>query len=253
MCKGTGKENKIAIVAAAGWKGAGHTLNLADRPEALLPLGDDTTIISRLVGQLKKLGFLSIVGVGRPGCLYPRVAAYFSGGNPRQERFIPENVAQMGRVVSPWTWDDIQYISGFAIPFIVPVPERGNRHDFTCNVLDAIGYGNWDKLLLIPGDFVLTSALLKDIVSYPAPCQVEMPAEGHIALLLDQNGARTYYEVIETHLGFRQSAPIAELEKAGIPLKKVGKHRADEWMDIDYGHGCEGARDKVVWEAKWKS
>lgn len=241
----------IAVIAAAGWKGAGHTTGMVDRPEALLPLGDGTTVVSRLAAQLKALGFTSIIGVGRPGCLYPRVAYFLTVGNPRQERFLPEDVAQVGRTVSPWTWEDVEYVARFAVPWIVPVPERGNWHNFAHTVLDAIGYRNWDRLFIVSGDYMFTDALLRDVVSCSPPCQVQMPSTGHVAFLLDPAGARIYYEAMETHQGFRQTTPIAELERAGLPLVKVGEGRGDEWLDVDFEHSYRGAVKRIAEEPAW--
>lgn len=241
----------IAIIAAAGWKGAGHRSGMADRPEALLPLGDGTTIISRLVNQLKALGFLSIVGVGRPGCLYPRVAEYLSGANPRQERFMPEDVAHIGRTISPWKWEDVEYVAQFAVPFIVPVPERGNWHNFARTVFDIIGYSNWKRLLLMTGDYVFTDAFLKDVVNCPCPCQAEMLSTGHVVFLLDPAGARIYYETMEAHQGFRQTTPRAELERAGIPLVRVDATQG--WLDVDYHHDYSGIVQRIEENPAWKS
>jgi len=224
---------KVALVAAAGWKGAGskapedvlQTLPisspLAGCPECLLPLGDGTVFISRLVAQLKSLGFSLVISAGRPGCLFPGTAHHhYDGGHPK----ITKEALKLGETISPWTDERIDFLRYFGNVVLVDNPDIGSCHDSYCQLIDAAG-SDWDRWLLVPADSAFTMVLLEELLAEEPPCWFEL---ADAVLWLDKIGVNAYRREAQKHIGsgnhnegMRFKARFKKSARQGIGIRFV--------------------------------
>ena len=237
---------KVAVIAAAGWKAAGDSslkpdgcpdflLPLEGCPNALLPIGGGETILSRLAGQLARLGFSLFVGVGRPGCLFPGWSRYRAELWDHMRGTISEEAVRLGREVSPWTGERIRYIARFATSVPVPDPDRNNVHDTFCRVLDAAGTHH-DRTLMMHGDTLVRNSVLEKVLDQPCPCQYELE-ESHPIFwfnVLAAGAYRRYAEPLRSGWdGYPADVQIrACLASGGVPVVNHGS--SDDWCDVDY-------------------
>jgi len=189
----------VALIAGAGWKGAAcrisivppktpeFLLPLITCPELLLPLGDGSTVLSRLAGQLQDRGFSLFISVGGPGCLFPTAARHYGG----HRTLITKEAVRAGQVVSPWTEERIRYVQQFGCVVRQPNPDIGNCHTSFCSLIDAAGKG-WDRWLLLCGDMVISNKLLDETLSYPSSCWFRLKDQ---ILWLDSDGLKDYSSV----------------------------------------------------------
>lgn len=249
------------MIAAAGWKGVGYQERLADCPATILPLGDGTTILSRLVAQLR--GFEIFIAVGKlesTADSYPVRRIHFEHPKPESLEARLERLGVSSKM-KPWTPERHEYIRRLGT--IIPVEAGGfSCHNTFCLVMDYIGY-DWDRTLLIQGDNLFSTEYITKIVEEsPWPCQYQMhPA--HSIFLLDRVAARVYREYAEAyriHVGdspekFGQPderAGTVRLAELGIP--HWGPHRDqitsewfhDNWLDVDDIEDYANAKRRVA-------
>lgn len=225
-----------AIITAAGWKGAGGgwiapdgcpecLFPLATCPEPILPIDGETTILSRLIAQLR--GYEPIIVVGTEGYLHPRSI----GRLPHRKRL---GIFVETAAISPWTKERLEYIATLGTVLSVPDPDNSCFHDGYCRAIDALP-DDHEHVILIQGDTLLTDGLMARILSMPFPCQFRLhPA--HVVYLLDRMAVRHYRQLATEHRG------AGRHDKVWTPegVKTHGLHRwpeTDEWMDIDYVDG----------------
>jgi len=222
---------KIAVIAAAGWKGVGTAFPDVPRgcPESLLPLLDGETVVSRQAKQLKELGYRIFICVGQPGSLFPKWASIHCDSR----HLITEEGAKQGRVESPWTWERVDYVAQFGYPILIPNPDRGTRHRTNLIALDMLGPSDYD-VLLTAGDYLLTDELIADIAGLSVPHQYQH--HQHAVLLLNNKETVPVYRRLCVGGGrtwnANKSARALELEES-VPLERFAAERYDEFMDID--------------------
>ena len=251
-----GTERRVAIIAAAGWKAIGRNVGLQHIPGPFLPLGDGTTIVSRLAGQLGNLGFEVFIAIGALG--YPFGSYQLRWGSDERGYNTPseEGLRSIGLspADSPWTTELYGQISQWGELVSIPDPGWGNQHDTFCVSLDRIGK-QWDKVLLICGDTILDDSLIVGITNLlPWPCQFQMhPC--HSIFLLDRkhvgvyrNHAQDYRRRPDKYQAWKRIIPrypdgqigTGLLERDGI--KHYGWHNWPEgviedsnkmWVDVD--------------------
>lgn len=240
--------DNVAIIAAAGWKGAGADFPGVPPgcPEALLPLGDGTTILSRQVRQLRERGFEPFIGVGQPGCRFPWWARHVVEGN-----YVSKEGAEQGSVSSPWTEERVEYVRGLGTPVLCPDPDATSHHGTYRLVLDAAGW-DWGRAFFSHGDMLISDGLLDDFLALPWPCHIVFRL--HTWLILDPQAARVYcYDITQHSRAARmwdaRKNPWTDILHAVAPLvngDEVFPGRADEFMDVDiardYGQVLEWAR-----------
>lgn len=225
-----------AIITAAGWKGAGETwvpprgcpeylLPLATCPEPILPIDDRTTVLSRLVAQLD--GYKPIIVVGTEGYLYSSSIRRF----PKKHLAVSADTALLGKTTSPWTKERLDYISTLGMVLSVPDPDNSCFHDGYCRAIDALPT-DYEHVIMIQGDTLLTDGLVARILSMPFPCQLRLhPA--HVVYLLDRMAVRHYRQLATEYRGTGRRNKVWTPEG----LKLYGLHRwpeTGEWLDIDY-------------------
>ena len=197
----------VAIIAGAGWKcgGAGVkdippqtdaiSLPLTGCPEMLLPLGNGTTVISRLSSQLRKRGFTIFIGVAPVGYTYPS-ATYFVTYKKRRYP-VDKGSAQIGLSVEVWTQERLDYVAKFGTTFFGPDPDKSNINSTLLAGIDRAG-PDWDRWLLLPGDMMFSDALLDEIIAWPCSCALWL---GDLALWLNAEGIGHYRELTRGRLG----------------------------------------------------
>jgi len=188
-----GTERRVAIIAAAGWKAIGRNVGLQHIPGPFLPLGDGTTIVSRLAGQLGNLGFEVFIAIGALG--YPFGSYQLRWGSDERGYNTPseEGLRSIGLspADSPWTSEIYKQASQWGKLISVPDPGWGNQHDTFCIGLDEIS-GQWERVLLVCGDTLFDDSFIADITTLlPWPCQFQMhPC--HSVFLLDRGHVGAY-------------------------------------------------------------
>jgi len=258
--------DKVAVIAAAGWKGIDGPL--VECPIPFLSLDDGTTTLGRVSKQLRHLGFYTYVAVGPLG--YPYHAYQPRGGYFTNEQV--KNLLQVlkGRgvdpVASPWTEERHAYAAEYGELLIMPDPGWGNQHNTFCEAIDNIKK-SWDRLLLVHGDTLFSSQLLREVLELSAPFQFDM-CPNHAIFLLDEAGAqiyRTYAEdyrkratrpedwVSRTRLAPDGAVGLAELACRGISQygwshpkwKHVKDDNAHLWLDIDIAPNYSDANERI--------
>lgn len=222
---------KIAVIAAAGWKGVGTAFPDVPRgcPESLLPIGNGETVMSRQAKQLKALGYRVFICVGQPGCLFPKWASIHCDSR----HLITEDGAAQGRAESPWTWERVDYAAQFGYPILISNPDGTSRHRTNLTALEMLGPSDYD-VLLTAGDYLFTGKLIADIAALPVPHQYQHYQ--HTVLLLNNKETVPVYRRLCVGGGRTWSAdksPRAlELERS-VPLERFATERYGEFMDID--------------------
>jgi len=113
----------IAIIAAAGWKGAGEGFGkLVGCPEPLLPLGDESTIISRLATQLQQLDFEIVIPIGKLGYPYLSYAPFCPGVGIASSLRNAMTAEGISLDSSPWTQERFNYLSQLGKVIQIPNP-----------------------------------------------------------------------------------------------------------------------------------
>lgn len=228
----------VAIIAAAGWKGAGSSYH-PGCSEPLLPLGDGTTVLSRLVGQLRERGFEPFIGIGKPGCRYP-----FWAHRMAERGYVPEDEARQGVDSSPWTEERVEYVRSLGTPIFCPNPDETSHHETYRIILNEIGT-DWDRAFFSHGDMLIRDSLLDDYLALPWPCHIVYRL--HTWLILDPAAASVYCDVARGHRerrmwDARDTEPAARLHEviSLVDGDEAFPGRADEWMDI--GRVCDYRR-----------
>jgi len=245
----------VAVISAAGWKGAGELNPLVEAPdflkptvtcpEALLPLGDGSTVTSRLMSQLSGLGFRCIVGVGMPDSLFPRAAQYYTGDNPGEYPFITQETAQVGRTISPWTERRVEHLAQFGEVVRIPSSDVGGRQDTAYRILRRLNVGQEDGVLLVSGDFMFSDGYLEAIIALPRPCQFQTPAAKHLVYWINGTDLPAYRCCARRHRGwdhleFVHSRGSTCLTRAGMRFVTTEEVFGDkyeignDWFDVDY-------------------
>ena len=248
---------KVAIIAAAGWWGCGcltnpvppHTQDvlkpLAGCPDALLPLGNGETALSRLAQQLKRLNYEVYIGVGEPGCLWNygiQDRINYSG-----ERSLTKTALEFGRSKSPWNKDKVEYCKQFGKVVEIPNPDGKGKHRTFLQVLESIEEP-FERIMLICGDCLFTNVLIKEIDSRGPHIFF---TEHDEVLILNKAGIEIWKDVILKEQVMRsahyhiwhKTGPTVEkqFEAAGVPylymtrMKEVyPRERWNEQIDIDF-------------------
>ena len=253
---------KIAIIAAAGWKGGGSGTEYVASPEPLLPLGNGETIISRLAKQLYyDFGFQIIIGAGMPGCTFRSFARFCPGCEISKE--LEEELLAQGLTLddSPWTWEHISYLQELGGVALMPNPGIGNCHDTYCRIIDSALPEKWDRLLMLHGDMMFTNKFLTDVFALPWPCQFSMHPV-HTMFLLTPSGLPPYRSFAEGHRsGWKTYTEKAEMamdwpggirgvHKVGIPcyaMRTIGRQNVEiEWLDVDDPPKYKVAKQRIA-------
>jgi len=276
---GEGFERKVAIIAAAGWKAIGRNVGLPHVPGPFLPLGDGTTVVSRLSTQLSNLEFEVFIAIGKLGYPFGNYQLRWGGDEngyniPNEEGLSSIGLSPTG---SPWTSELYKRASQWGKLISIPDPGWGNQHDTFCISLDEIGKW-WEKVLLVCGDTLLDDSLIADIANRLSwPCQFQLhPC--HSIFLLDKahagiyrNHSQDYRRRPASYRAWKRITPrypdgqigTGSLERDGI--KHCGWHSWPEkeaedisklWIDLDgpskYNRVIEWVGGKVIPEARIK-
>jgi len=172
---------KVAIISAAGWKAAGREHGLLNTPESFLPLGDNTTPLSRVATTLSSRGFDVYVGVGVPGYpfnkYWPKYAQYATSG-------------------SPWAWEIIDYAGRYGEPVYIGDPGCKGSHDTLSKVLGSVD--DFDKVVLARGDIILSPGRLESVLDkIKWPCQYQL-CPNHSYFFLDRDTSNYYLNYIRS-------------------------------------------------------
>lgn len=191
--------SKVAIIAAAGWKGAGCRRAsvplcqpclkpLATCPEPLLPLGDGTTPLSRLSHQLSSHGFKIVIAVGKLGSLYPKYVA--SAGN----RWISRPLAKQMLNQSPWTRGRLAFAAEYGRTIAISKPDQGGSVESVCHVIDILQREEpLTRLLIVFGDTLFSDKALDDLLDLPFPFCLHRG--GEFLFYLDAKGVEIYHKL----------------------------------------------------------
>lgn len=239
---------KLAIIAAAGWKGTSSVYPHIARgiPEPLLPLNGVMTILSRQVSQLRALGYTVFAGIGQPGSLYSHSASL-----RLREGIIDMDGAEEGaRPPGPWTWPRVEYVHRIgAIPVLIEDPSGKSMHNTFDVCINSIGYTGWDQLLLMSGDYVFSDALLTRVLEWPSPFQMWMTCHSsgvlcHLMLSLDVKCAKAYMSLdpYDPNAGYGHRYHNDELRQvigdAGASITCAQERFPglfkNGWLDVDY-------------------
>lgn len=259
----------VVIIAAAGWKGTGREIGLAECPAPFLPLGDGTSALSRLSKQFYRLDYNVFIAVGALG--YPFKAYQPRGGYRTQayaDRSIDSILEEIGVQPndSPWMPERHAYAATLGEIVIMPDPGWSNQHDSFCEAMDYLG-DNWERLVLICGDTIFSTTFLIDVFkTLPWPCQFGMHYN-HAIFLLDKVGGATYRSYTEGHR--KRARNLAGWPTAtklypdgGIGTGRLGilgvehcgwhsrkwRHLRDWrhlWFDIDHPNGYQEAMEGI--------
>ena len=260
----------IAIIAAAGWKGAGRGGKLVKSPVPFWPLGKGTTPLSRLSGQLKSLGFRVMIVVGALG--YPFKDYQPRGGDHvRYDAGVSVNsiLEEIGIQLddSPWTPERHAYAATLGKIVVTPDPGWSNQHNSFCEAMDCID-SDYHHLVLVCGDTIFSPSFLGEVFNnLPWPSQFGMHPN-HAIFLLDKGGAEIYRRYAEGH---RKRPCRAEdwpayaalqpdggrgtglLEKLGIkhggwhsPKWKHLQDWSPFWLDIDHLVSYQEIIDRIA-------
>lgn len=182
----------VGAIAAAGWKGfiqakLGKTEWGPKLPEALLPLPNDETVLSRAARQLREAGAIEVfVAVGVPGKSSPRFERWvqtggYDGYKNKDAHFDVEIGAEI------WTRERLEYVAGLGYQ-IISMPDFDTaipNYTVACllqAILDSrLGF---DKVLVTMGDYVMTDQALEKVLALECPC-MWCPIPWHQAWLLD--------------------------------------------------------------------
>jgi hypothetical protein len=255
---------KVAVIAAAGWKGGGsNKLGFPDCPEPLLPLPNGETIVSRLAKQLKRFGFEIVIGAGQPGCTFQSFEKFCPGCVVGD--VLTTELAESGLSLddSPWTEGRIEYLESLGKVVLMPNPGIGNCHDTYCRIID-VALGTWDRLLLLHGDMLFTDKFLTDIFALPWPCQFSMHPV-HTMFLLTPNILPAYRQFAQGHRSgwntFKEKQVMAMgwpggvrgvnvLSGLGLPtysMGHIGRPNLEiEWLDVDEPHKYVEAKRRIA-------
>ena len=219
---------KVALITAAGFHGVSTQFpGLGNLPEALLPLKDGSTPLSRLSHQFADQGFEVFAAVGRVGCLFPMRMAYHA---KHWKYSLPPGAIE----ISPWTQERIDEVSEYAIPIIMPEPDEVLAWDSIRKSLDAIGY-DWEQMIVMYADHLISNRLLKGIMGLPFPCQFGASHKRPFLVhCWNPEVARLCYKLIEPWCGFGASwigglwkrgkgVPAAHKYVAACPMKTTAE------------------------------
>lgn len=259
----------VAIIAAAGWKGVGREVGLAECPASFLPLGNGTSTLSRLSKQFHRLGYDVLIAVGALG--YP-----FKAYQPRDEYLVQHAAGRSIESIleeigvhpedSPWTLERHAYAATLGEIVTMPDPGWSNMHDSFCRVMDYLG-DNWQRLVLVCGDTVFSTPFLRDVFTFLNwPCQFGMHYN-HAIFLLDTAGGAIYRNYTEDHR--KRARSLADWATAtnlypdgGVGTGRLGilgikhcgwhsqkwRHLRDWrrfWIDIDHPNGYQEAIEGI--------
>lgn len=182
----------IGAVTAAGWKGyiqaaLGKDEWGAKLPEALIPLGNGETMLSRQVRQFKERGARDVfVGVGLPGKTSPMYCNWLARGGYAQDKkhFKVDYGAEI------WTQERLDYVNSLGCT-AVPVQFQYTPSSFTVGrLLEAIlkSGKEFDAILITMGDYVMLDEAFDVLLSLPIPC-LWMAVDHHQGWLLDKRAA----------------------------------------------------------------
>jgi len=242
--------SKVAIITAAGWKGTSSAFPEVDKgiPEPLLPIGAGQTILSRHIHQLRSLGYITFVGVGQPGSLYPQPASL----RLREGHITVAGTYEGTRLPGPWTLERVEYVRKMGgIPILIEHPASKGLYNTVKKCILAIGYVGWDEMLITQGDYVFNDELLRSVLELPYPQQMYMTRHAggdvrHFVYRFDAHCA----EVHASEEPFDHNAPEGvkhiyaamrkNLVQAGAPMvcamdefpSLISKKKG--WTDVDY-------------------
>ncbi len=235
---------KVAIIPAAGYKCTAeryYDTGMTGRycPEALVPVSQGQTALSRLCSQLRQLGYIVFIGAGQVGSIYPITVMGLA-----QKHGIHQDVSQ-----SPWTWKRIDYIAKQGIPILIHNPDDFYLPETVSQMIEVLGLA-WDRMAVISGDYVLSDALLRDVLDQaPWPSRVAI-GETHNAWLLTPAAAATFHFVTRLYrrknqntnsLGFIWQERFDPVwKRVGFALVSVAEmfpKRADEFVEIESRDG----------------
>ena len=238
---------KIAVIPAAGYKCTAeryYDTKFTGRyvPESLMPIGRGQTVLSRLCSQLRNLGFLIFIGVGEVGSIYPgRVFGL------ARKHGIKQDVT-----VSPWTWNRILQVREDGMPIFVHEPDGWRGARTVAEMLRAIGL-QWDRALVVCGDYLYSDALIKAMVHGPWPSRNKL-GRRHAVWLLTPAVAGSFLWQTEKCREHTPNIISVELyggdkwddlwSHQGLPLmtpKTVSKAHFRECLEMEASQGLDKA------------
>ena len=262
--------NQIAIIACAGWKGAGRGTEFVHLPAPFLPLEDGSTCASYLSERFREMDYDVVLTAGPLG--YP-----FKACQPRHEfrtasRYAGMSGAEIARIIgvdpegTPWTDELHRYIRTLGTLIVQPSPGWMSKHDSYCVALDAIAR-DYDRVVLVRGDKLYDARFLSQVMdTMPWPCQFSLEVY-HSIFMLDRNGVAIYRRDAQAHRERSRAKQnwgqemakqpdggegTGRLDRAGIP--HYGFHtppwnewdRSEVWEDMDHPPGYAKAKNKIA-------
>ncbi len=259
--------DKVAIIAAAGWKGAGVERGLPHCPESFLPLGDGTTPLSRSAVMLTHHGFDVYIVLAKRGYPYNKYWRHSIFGSYFDELSPPKKGPDgFSMDDSPWTQTQYDYASQLGTVIEVPNPGRVSSNEtlyFAINTLED----QYEQLFLGRGDMLLSFNFFKKIMTELSWPSMYAFKPGHACFLLDRKSAAVYCELVEPWIQGKWESPrdlehremgkrvpdghpegTGAMMEAGIMV--YGQHNCTwsnkTWMDIDIPEQYEQALRQVA-------
>lgn len=233
----------VAAIPAAGWKG--YIQKAMDKkewgvkvPEALLPLPNGETILSRAVKQIRAAGAAEIfIGIGVPGKSSPIYENWLArGGYAGHTDKTAHYDVEMGAEI--WTKERLEYVAGLDCQ-VISMPDFDTTPCF-CTIaclLEAILENgiSFDKLLVTFGDYVMTDETLDKILALEYPC-MWMPIKWHQGWLLDVQTAAwlaAYLSTIKSIPYARWPTHREELKQGGIVTTDILFPSVKDFVEVE--------------------
>lgn len=195
---------RTALIACAGWKfgeiqAVAPELDIPYRcPEALFPLADGNTVLSRMVKQLRRYGVKDIyVAVGNPDTYRTLKKEKLVG---EQRGYTPPGTPGD----TPWTWErvwEVKKIDRHIHVVLIDNPLMCSSEWETVAQLLGCLYGDHrvGNTVFVAGDYIFETAFLHSLFKraprgHPSICWV-LPV--HDIIFLNEYGVRTLWKHIK--------------------------------------------------------
>ena len=221
---------QLAVLACAGWKGAGRYTSSVRLPAPFLPLGDGTTAAGRLSAQFRSLGFDVALSVGPLGYRYRDYQPRHGFWDSRMSAEEACRTMEVDPDGTPWTEELHAYARTLGTLVVQPDPGWRTKHDSYYRALETLG--GYDRAVLARGDRVYNFRFLARLLEVgPWPSQFSFDVSDAL-FLLDREGmgiyrseAQDYRERSRANRNWDQemthqpdgSSGTGRLHRAGIP------------------------------------
>lgn len=219
----------IALIVGAGWKPADEwRLNGKWRdivplrtPEVLWPLPDNHTVLSRYAAQMMSIGvqhiFAGISPIGK--------SPAFTEDAHRKK--VGAEVPEYGSPI--WTQEKVDYIKSLDI---VPLVDQGVFDPKNCYWQTTVAMllqidMKWNRAVIIPGDYVLSTAFLERLASQARyPEQVWLLPK-HSIEFIDRAAVPRYVEYLKSVFPTGQTSGWLRRNESGLNQRYIWDFKSD--------------------------